>query len=131
MTLERRALAAVLAEVEGAGARWEVIRLDLEGVRGKAELIARCGVALRVPGWVGGNWDALADALRDLGWLPEVGRVLVVSSWGGFAVGWPREWGTFVEVLEEAVEFWRGELRVVLAEPGSLPGGPRLKRRRG
>ncbi|MFD9669554.1 barstar family protein, partial [Rhodococcus sp. NPDC059968] len=38
------------------------VRLDLAGVRSKAALMRRCGDALRVPGWFGGNWDALADA---------------------------------------------------------------------
>ncbi|MGW6785073.1 barstar family protein, partial [Streptomyces sp. NPDC054987] len=153
MTLEPQPLAPALAAAEAAG--WTTVRLDLDGVRGKAELMRRCGGALRLPEWVGGGWDALADALRDLSWLPVAvpdtaqasgGRLVAVTSWRGYAGARPEEWETFVEVLEEAVDFWRGEdpgLSVLLAggADGSEPGGgatagapprtPRLNRRRG
>ncbi|MFD5413124.1 barstar family protein [Streptomyces nojiriensis] len=146
MSLDPQPLAPALEAAEAAG--WTTLRLDLSGVRGKAELMRRCGDALRLPEWVGGNWDALADALRDLSWLPSPpggGRLLAISSWRGYAGARPGEWETLVEVLEEAVDFWRerepsgGELVVVLADPeagpgpvaGAPPRTPRLKRRRG
>ncbi|MEC4572799.1 barstar family protein [Streptomyces virginiae] len=156
MTLHPRPLAPALAAAEAAGRT--TVRLDLDGVRGKAELMRRCGDALRLPEWVGGNWDALADALRDLSWLPVAaeGRLVAVTGWSGYAGARPAEWETFVEVLEEAVDFWRERgpgpgLAVVLAEPepepepgpgggpesgrgpaaGAPPRAPRLKRRRG
>lgn len=68
MSLDPQPLAPALEAAEAAGRT--TVRLDLDGVRGKAELMRRCGDALRLPEWVGGNWDALADALRDLSWLP-------------------------------------------------------------
>ncbi|MGW2039665.1 barstar family protein [Streptomyces virginiae] len=154
MTLHPQPLAPALAAAEAAGRT--TVRLDLDGVRGKAELMRRCGDALRLPEWVGGNWDALADALRDLSWLPVAaeGRLVAVTGWRGYAGARPAEWETFVEVLEEAVDFWRERgpgpgLAVVLAEPepepgpgggpesgrgpaaGAPPRTPRLKRRRG
>ncbi|MEU9251670.1 barstar family protein [Streptomyces sp. NPDC048270] len=140
MTLDPQPLAPALAAAESAG--WTTLRLDLDGVRGKAELMRRCGDALRVPEWFGGNWDALADSLRDLSWLPDAGgRLVAVTSWRGFAGARPRDWEVLVEVLEEAVDFWREQdggpgLTVLLAEPGSAGTAagdrtPRLKRRRG
>ncbi|MEW1800525.1 MULTISPECIES: barstar family protein, partial [Streptomyces] len=156
MTLHPQPLAPALAAAEAAGRT--TVRLDLDGVGGKADLMRRCGDALRLPEWVGGNWDALADALRDLSWLPAAaaGRLVAVTGWRGYAGARPAEWETFVEVLEEAVDFWRGRepgLAVLLAEPepepepepeggpepesgrrsaaGAPPRAPRLKRRRG
>ncbi|MFJ9942544.1 barstar family protein [Streptomyces erythrochromogenes] len=152
MTLHPQPLAPALAAAEAAG--WTTVRLDLDGVRGKAGLMRRCGEALRLPEWFGGNWDALVDVLQDLSWLPEApGRLVAVTSWRGYAGARPAEWETFVEVLEEAVDHWRGlqdgepGLTVVLAEPepepepeaepergpaaGAPPRAPRLKRRRG
>ncbi|MFD8888215.1 barstar family protein [Streptomyces erythrochromogenes] len=144
MTLHPQPLAPALAAAEAAG--WTTVRLDLDGVRGKAGLMRRCGEALRLPEWFGGNWDALADVLQDLSWLPDAGaaagRLVAVTSWSGYAGARPSEWETFVEVLEEAVDFWREQepgLTVVLAEPepergpaaGAPPWAPRLKRRRG
>ncbi|WP_078892618.1 barstar family protein [Streptomyces sp. NRRL F-2580] len=142
MSLDPQPLAPALAAADAAG--WTTVRLDLDGVLGKAELMRRCGVALRLPEWVGGNWDALADAMRDLSWLPQAaGRLVAVTSWRGYAAARPGEWETLVEVLEEAVDFWREQeggpgLTVLLAEAeaeaGPAAGARRMpgpKRRRG
>lgn len=121
MSLDPQPLAPALAAAEGAG--WIVLRLDLDGVRSKAALMRRCGDALRVPEWFGGNWDALADVLVDLSWLPDApGRLLAVTSWRGYADERPGDWATLREVLEEAVDFWRAAdgaapLTVLLAGP--------------
>ena len=40
--------------------------LDTTGVYDKAGFLARCATDLELPTWFGHNWDALADALRDL-----------------------------------------------------------------
>ncbi|MCC0099243.1 barstar family protein [Streptomyces flavotricini] len=127
MTLDPRPLGPALAAAEEAG--WTTLRVDLAGVRGKAELMRRWGAALRVPSWFGGNWDALADALIDLSWLPQApGRLLVVTSWRSYAGARPADWETLQEILEEAVDFWRdggaGELTVLLAEPPAGPDRP-------
>lgn len=42
----------------------------LDGPATKQELLGAIADALSFPGWVGRNWDALADALGDLSWLP-------------------------------------------------------------
>ncbi|MFF4848597.1 barstar family protein [Streptomyces sp. NPDC001194] len=125
MTLDPQPLGPALAAAEEAG--WTTLRVDLAGVRGKAELMRRWGAALRVPSWFGGNWDALADALIDLSWLPRApGRLLVVTSWRSYAGARPGDWETLQEILEEAVDFWReggaGELAVLLAEQPAHPG---------
>ncbi|MBT2455678.1 barstar family protein [Streptomyces sp. ISL-86] len=129
MTLDPQPLAPALAAAEEAG--WTTVRLDLAGVRTKAELMRRCGVALRVPEWFGGNWDALADSLIDLSWLPEApGRLVAVTSWRDYAGARPADWETLLEVLESAVDFWRreageGALSVLVADADGWPeAGP-------
>ncbi|WP_328297617.1 barstar family protein [Streptomyces sp. NBC_00435] len=154
MTLDPQPLAPAVAAAEAAG--WTTVRLDLDGVRSKAELMRRCRGALRLPEYFGENWDALADALRDLSWLPDAaGRLVAVTSWRAYAAARPGDWETLREILEEAVDFWRegdgAGLTVLLAEPeperkpepgpeekprpgpaaGATPRTPRLKRRRG
>ncbi|TDU79271.1 barstar family protein [Streptomyces sp. KS 21] len=120
MTLDPQPPAPAVAAAEKAG--WTTLRVDLAGVRSKAELMRRWGAALAVPAWFGGNWDALADALIDLSWLPQVpGRLVVVTSWSSYAGARPGDWETLQEVLEGAVQYWRdaedGALAVLLAEP--------------
>ncbi|MDH6539111.1 barstar family protein [Streptomyces sp. SPB4] len=133
MSLDPQPLAPALAAAEEAG--WAVVRLDLDGVRSKAALMRRCAAALDAPDWFGGNWDALADVLVDLSWLPPApGRLLVVSSWRGYAAERPEDWETLREVLEEAVDFWREAdegavpLTVLLAGPAQ-DGAPSRPRR--
>ncbi|MFD3871515.1 barstar family protein [Streptomyces sp. NPDC058623] len=128
MSLDPRPLAPALAAAEEAG--WATVRLDLEGVRSKTALMRRCGRALRAPEWFGANWDALADALSDLSWLPAApGRLLVVTSWREYAEARPADWEILREVLEEAVDFWRqGDdgrppLTVLLAGPATTAPG--------
>ncbi|KOU15131.1 hypothetical protein ADK52_35770 [Streptomyces sp. WM6372] len=129
MTLDPRPLGPALAAAEEAG--WTMLRVDLAGVHSKAELMRRWGAALRVPSWFGGNWDALADALIDLSWLPQApGRLVAVTSWSSYARARPGDWETLQEILEQAVAFWReraeGDVTVLLAEEpgGSSEGAP-------
>ncbi|MFF7079950.1 barstar family protein [Streptomyces lavendulae] len=133
MSLDPQPLAPALAAAEEAG--WAVVRLDLDGVRSKAALMRRCAAALHAPDWFGGNWDALADVLVDLSWLPPApGRLLVVSSWRGYAAERPEDWETLREVLEEAVDFWReadeGAVPLTVLLAGSAPGGAPSRPRR-
>ncbi|MEU8775689.1 barstar family protein [Streptomyces sp. NPDC048606] len=121
MSLDPRPLAPALTAAREAG--WTVLRLDLDGVRSKDAVLRRCGRALEAPDWFGGNWDALADAARDLSWLPPApGRLLAVTAWRPYAAERPHDWDVLREVLEEAVDFWRDAedeppLTVLLAAP--------------
>jgi hypothetical protein len=63
----------VVADVRSRGAEPYVVG----PVDDKPGLIAALRVALDFPDWVGANWDALSDALRDLSWLPG-GPVTVI-----------------------------------------------------
>ncbi|MEU9001335.1 barstar family protein [Streptomyces sp. NPDC048551] len=135
MSLDPQPLAPALAAAEEAG--WTVLRLDLDGVRSKAALMRRCAEALGAPEWFGANWDALADALTDLSWLPRApARLLAVTSWRGYAAERAGDWETLREILEEAVDFWRGQpdappLTVLLAGPGPAAAAAGRERRRG
>jgi hypothetical protein len=46
-------------------------------IRRKRELFGVLRKQLRLPGYCGGNWDALNDCLRDLSWLEGVSRVVL------------------------------------------------------
>jgi hypothetical protein len=55
-----------------------VARIDGAAVEGKQGLMSALAEALELPDWFGGNWDALDECLRDLGWLEAAGHVVVV-----------------------------------------------------
>jgi Barstar (barnase inhibitor) len=68
----------------------------------KAELLAEFGRALEFPGWVGRNWDALADALADLSWLPAGPRVVVWAGAESLRSAQPAAYRAALEALSEA-----------------------------
>ena len=102
--IDERDTAAMAAA--GAALDFAVARVDLGGAD-KPAVLARMGQALRFPDWFGGNWDALADSLGDLSWLPAPGYLLLVEradEWreadgGGF--------DTLLAILNEAATDWR------------------------
>lgn len=55
------------------------VEIDLADCADKPCLLERFAVALAFPEWFGHNWDALADCLSDLDWLPAAGHVLVIE----------------------------------------------------
>lgn len=84
-----------------ADAGWRTARLDTSGIEDKAALMDRVARDLDLPAWFGRNWDALADALRDLDATP------------GTLLAW-----TGSEDLEESL---RETLREVLLERAEEP----------
>lgn len=71
-------------------------------VTSKAELLDALAAALRFPPWFGRNWDALADLLADLSWLPEAEPVLVWSDSAALAAADPEAYRIAVEILAGA-----------------------------
>jgi len=85
---------------------YTVLRIDLADGLDKASVLALLGEALQFPDWVGGNWDALADAVTDLSWLPANGYLLLLehaSAWRAHANG---DFDVLVDILNEAATSW-------------------------
>ena len=97
----------VLARLARTG--WDVRVVDVSEARDKAGLLDAFARALDFPSWVGRNWDALDDALRDLSWWPsgERGRAIIVARAGRLHDGLDREWSTLCDVLHTAADRWR------------------------
>ncbi len=90
-------------------AGWDVRVVDVGEASDKAGLLDAFGRALSFPAWVGRNWDALDDALRDLSWwMPgERGRAIIVAHAGLLDDALHREWATLCDVLATAADAWR------------------------
>jgi hypothetical protein len=89
----RRPAAAVAADATRRGAAAVV----LGPAASKAELLDEFARALEFPGWVGRNWDALADALGDLSWLPPGEKVVI---WAGADMLRARQHAVYLTALE-------------------------------
>lgn len=95
------------ALIEGANALgWDVRPVELLGCRDRAAGFEAIADALRFPDWFGGNWDALADCLRDLEWLPAKGYLLLFEHADAWRDAAPDEFKLLLEILDEAARDW-------------------------
>lgn len=96
---------ALAAAMRDAGVL--VRRIDLEGVSDKRTLLARLAAQLDFPAGFGGNWDALADNLRDLAWLRSAsGYALFLDRVDALRSRGTQEFDTLLGVLDDASEHW-------------------------
>ncbi|GAB2501468.1 barstar family protein [Arenimonas alkanexedens] len=98
-------LPPLLEAADGLGLR--CVAIDLADCRDKAALLQRLAAGFAFPPGIGGNWDALADALSDLSWLPAEGYVLGLATAEALRATAPEEFANLVAVLEGAAEAWR------------------------
>lgn len=108
------------AELERAG--WATSVVDLSGASDKSLIMDAFASALGFPDWVGHNWDALDDALRDLSWWPagRMGRVILLEGTQGPTSAADADHDVLLDVLQTAVDRWAstGSPLVVLLRPG-------------
>ncbi|MDR1075844.1 MAG: barstar family protein [Xanthomonadaceae bacterium] len=97
-------LNAISAAARSAALR--LCRIDLFGCDSKATLLLRLSTSLDFPAGRGRNWDAIADGLRDLGWMPAPGYALVFEDIDTLRNAQPEDFGTLVDILQEAAQFW-------------------------
>lgn len=84
-----------------------VADISLDGASDKVELMERLADGLHIPSWFGGNWDGLADVLRDLSWLPANDGVLIVLRGASeLRDTEPEEFNTLLDVANEAAFIW-------------------------
>ena len=82
-----------------------VLRTDLRGCRDKEELLHRLVASLQLPATFGYNWDALADCLRDLGWFPGWGFVLLFEQVDELHEAAAADYNTLLGTLDDAATF--------------------------
>jgi len=99
-----------LAEA-AAGAGLHIAPVDFADCAGKHDALARIAVALAFPEWFGGNWDALADALRDLSWLPEGGQLLLFDNAWDWRERDAEDFAVLLDICGEAAQGWTRERR--------------------
>lgn len=96
--LDRLAKTALLHELRAC-------RIDLAGCRDRDELLQRLSVSLELPPSFGYNWDALADCLRDLRWIPAWGYVLLFDHVDDLRRAAEADFDILLGVLDDAATF--------------------------
>lgn len=99
---------------------WAVVRLRGSRCPDAAGLFAEAAAALQFPSYFGENWDAFADCLRDLSWLPARGYLLVLDDADQLLRGAPDDLETLRTVLTETAQVW-GQQQAVLPDGTADP----------
>ncbi len=117
----RRASKEISRSLEAQGIRCLV--LDLRGVSDKAELLGAWTESMGAPDWVGRNWDAMDEAMRDLSWARAERYVVIVTGAGELASADPKAWQMALDILRTAIAEWeaRGIPMLVLVRGTPLP----------
>jgi len=85
-----------------------VRRISLAGCRDKGDLLQRIAKALAFPKTFGANWDALADCLGDLAWLPDAsGYAWLFDHAGDLRDAAENDFDTLCDVLDDACKAWK------------------------
>lgn len=100
---ERAALAEAAAALDFA-----VATVDLGQAGCKHALLDALAAALGFPPTFGRNWDALADGLGDLSWLPAGGYMLLLDHADGLREASPENFNMLLEVLADATRSHAG-----------------------
>lgn len=119
--LSRAHPAAVRRDLAAAG--WELHRLEGSRIRTATDLFDSCAETLQFPAYFGFNWDAFADCLADLSWLPERGRVLLWDRYAVLAENDPDAWAAARDVFADvtAERFQRGAAPLYVLLRGDGP----------
>lgn len=120
-------LASLLADTTRAGVRplpigsadrlldaaghngFQARHLDLSGCTDKTTLLTALADAFAFPDWFGHNWDALADSLGDLSWLPAPGYVLLLERAAPLRNQRTEDFDTLLAILRDTSEDWRSQ----------------------
>jgi hypothetical protein len=105
-----------------AGISW--FELNLANVESKRDFLAACAKGLRFPKWFGGNWDALADCLKDL----CADSVVSWRNCGTFAAAVPDDYATALEIFQDAANYWKERTSTFLVLVDAESQGGRLLR---
>jgi hypothetical protein len=92
---------ALRDEVTAAG--WTMCVVDGAAMTDRSSLLSEFATGCDFPGWFGGNWDAFADCLRDLSWLPDRPIAVFWQRSGVFEAADPDVWRTAGEVIDRAI----------------------------
>lgn len=85
-----------------------VRRISLAGCKGKDDLLRRIAATLAFPKIFGANWDALADCLGDLEWLPETGGYAwVFDHAGDLRDASEQDFDSLCDILDDACKRWQ------------------------
>jgi len=106
------------------------VRIDIGHAHDKADFLDHIARSMEFPQWFGRNWDALADCLKDLSWLPGKGWIVVLEKSKHFGAGHRHEFDEAMAFMAEIADYWRAQGKpfwtLIGGPDGWTPGFPPL-----
>jgi RNAse (barnase) inhibitor barstar len=99
--------APVVAAGEANG--YSCCRADLAKANDKDDMLAAIAQALHFPDWFGHNFDALADCLGDMSWLPAEGYLVMLEHCDGIHSKAEADFVTTLQIFQQVAEDWRDQ----------------------
>ena len=120
--------AALRRDLTAAG--WSLHVLDGAALTTPEQVFDAFAGRLAFPAWFGRRWDALADCLTDLSWLPGRGHVLLWDRYAVLALADEKAWRQAYRVCADAIAERRRTgappLYVLLRGPAPILSDPPL-----
>ena len=85
---------------------FHVAHIELAGCSDKDFVLRAFAEAMQFPRWFGGNFDALADSLGDLSWLPAEGYLLLLEHSEAWREADDENFAILLDILNEAAVTW-------------------------
>ena len=116
-----RLLGPLRAAAKRAGIVW--LDLDLAGVRDRNAFLRRCVEVFPLPGYFGGNWDALHECMLDFAGSGVSGVVVYWRRGRELVHQAPEAAATGLEILRDAATYWgsTGRVFLVVVDRDSAP----------
>ena len=95
-----------LIETAAQQAGYASFKADLGDCRDKHSLLRKLALAMHFPAWFGNNWDALADCVTDMSWLPATGYVIVLQHAQAMEDNAEEDFLTALDILAEGARDW-------------------------
>jgi hypothetical protein len=84
-----------------------VIYVDVHHAHDREDFLADASKAMRFPERFSGDWSAFERGLRDLGWMPSKGWVVILEKSKHFCGGHGQEFKDAMAGMSAAAEHWR------------------------
>jgi RNAse (barnase) inhibitor barstar len=81
-------------------------RIDFHDCHDKSALLRALALSLAFPSDFGHNWDALADSLADLSWLPARGYVLMLEHSEALQLAVEDDFDMALDIMDDTSRRW-------------------------
>jgi RNAse (barnase) inhibitor barstar len=85
--------------------RFSFFYINGEEIKNK-ETFLIFGEALGFPDYYGRNWDAFEECIRDFGWCPAEGYLVLYDHFEAFALNAPGEFKVALAIFRSAIKYW-------------------------